>query len=156
MSTLATNFNSSLFSGFDVPLAGSYSKETRKRTVYALKALKVENRSESSFAFNDLRSLAAENQIDYQKNSTFLLAHSFLLSLPTHLPKPELALENDGEISFDWIGADNKMFSVSLREDGRLSYAVRISSTDKDYGTKIFIDEIPKQVIEYIQKVTRN
>lgn len=154
MSSLALTRNAGLLSGLSVPVAGDISKMAVSRTISALMALKTENRAGSSLAFNDLHSLAAENGINVADSQVFLLAQRFLLALPAHLPQPELALDVDGEISFDWQGAGSRVLTATLREDGRLSYAARISSFDKEHGTKRFSDATPKQLIELIQRVT--
>ncbi len=62
---------------------------------------------------------------------------------------------DDGEINFDWGGQQRKMVTATLRRDGRLSYAAYFSPLDKDYGTKTFVDEVPKVVIDLVLKAWR-
>ena len=56
-------------------------------------------------------------------SATLLLAQRFLAALPSELAAPELAVDPDGEISFDWFGRSGRNFSVSLRSDGRVAIA---------------------------------
>lgn len=81
------------------------------------------------------------------------VAMAFLEALPTDLPAPDLGLDNDGEVTFDWTGTHGRMMTIALRKDGRLSYACRISAYDKQNGTKIFIDSVSNVVVECIRQV---
>ena len=155
MSTISIERDSSLFSGLNVPVAGDLSKNAVKATKDAIEKIKFKTSARTSFAYNDLHSLAAENDIIINESQVFILANRFLFALPTYLPKPELALDSDGEISFDWMGINGQVLTATLRGDGRLSYAARISALDKDYGTKIFSDSTPKELVELLLRVTK-
>lgn len=153
MTSLVLTHNTGLLAGSDVPGAGALSQKVREITLSALIGLKTERRAGSSLVFNDLQSLASECGVDVHQCKVFFLAQRFLLALPSYLPSPELAMDTDGEILFDWQGARGRLLTVSLREDGRLSYAARISAFDKDHGTKRFTDAVPKQLIELVQRI---
>src|SRR5437867_9085858 len=47
---------------------------------------------------------------------TFRNAVSFLRSLPTAVPGPEVSVQPDGEIAFEWSGRPGRAFSVSIGE----------------------------------------
>ena len=83
------------------------------------------------------------------------IAFAFLEALPAGVPAPELGLDDDGEVTFDWAGTNGRMMTLALRDDGRLSYACRISVTDKQNGTKLFINTVPNVVVECIRQVVR-
>jgi len=83
----------------------------------------------------------------------FMLAYNFINALPVSLRNPEIDFEDDGEVTFDWVGPRRKMMIVSLSKTGKLSFACRISDTDKQHGTKLFIDSVPQVVLDCIQKV---
>ena len=104
-------------------------------------------------ANNDLHVLALENGTSVRESEVFSRACCFLFALPGYLPSPELTLDDDGEISFFWSGDGKRMLTVSLRADGRLSYAARLSALDRQHGTKPFTDEIPRTIVECIQQV---
>lgn len=144
------------YAGFVVGLgetgAGEFSSAIVRQTFGALMNLK--GGAGPSMVFNELNLLSAEGGEARPHDNVFLLAQRLLLSLPTHLPPPELSLDTDGEIVFDWMGSGNRMFTMTLRGDGRLSYAARISDTDKDHGTKAYLDSIPSVVLDLVQKVT--
>lgn len=132
--------------------AGPAGARVRQLTLDAVQSLKADVSAGSSLVFHDLRTLANEEGIDPDCPG-FVLADRFLLALPSHLPSPELAIDSDGDVVFDWAGARGRMFTAALRADGRLTYASRLSTEDKDYGTKQFADAIPRQVLERLFEV---
>ena len=74
-------------------------------------------------------------------------AERFLVAWPASAPLPSLSLDPDGEISFDWAGPSGKVLTVSLREDGRLSFAARLAARRTRYGTDWFVDSVPRELI---------
>ena len=81
-------------------------------------------------------------------------ALKFAFLLPRSLPIPEVAADPDGEISFDWIKSQ-KLFSVSIGADGKISYAGRFSAKSKVHGTEQFSEAIPSEVLRGIEKATK-
>lgn len=154
MSSAIMSQHTGLMYGLSAPSAGASAKEVARITFSALTGLKSGLRAGSTLVFNDLQTLAQENNTEVKESPAFLLAQQFLLALPTNIPAPELALDSDGEISFDWKGPGGQLMTVTLREDGRISYASRISVYDKDHGTKQFTDSIPYRVLELVKQVT--
>ena len=78
-------------------------------------------------------------------------ASRFLLALPANTPAPQVSVDPDGEVSMDWEGTPDTLFSVSIRGDGRLSYAGRFGIR-RARGTEYLTDEIPRQVIDYVRR----
>lgn len=153
-----TALASSWLPGFTVglrsaPSAGPIGVSLTRQTYDVLESLKSRVPAGPSLVFQDLRSLALEKGIDATDSQMFSLAERFLLALPSHLPAPELAMDAEGELVFDWAGSRGRMFTIALRADGRMSYACRMSAFDKDYGTKAFVDAIPKAVLQLLQQV---
>lgn len=153
MSALALKPQGGILYGLAAPSAGPVANKIDRLTVRAVEQLKAELRAGSSLAFNDLQTLARENDIEIADDPTFLLAQRFLLALPTHLPSPEPSLDADGEVSFDWRGPRGRLLTVTLRQDGRLTYASRFSKFDKEHGTKQFVDSIPRVVLDRVRQV---
>lgn len=87
-------------------------------------------------------------------DDTYQTAKRFLWALPSSLAAPELTVDRDGEINFDWFGLRGQMLTVSLRKDGRIAYACRISQCRNYSGTEEFIDSIPKKIVESIKATT--
>lgn len=141
-----------LYDSLGSPAAGDAARHILRITVAALEGLKT--RAGAASVFNDLQTLARENQTDVVEDDRFRLAQRFLLALPSSVPSPELDLDSDGEITFDWKGKGGRLLTVSLCGDGQVSYAARISAYDKEHGTKRFADAIPKVVLELVHQVT--
>lgn len=58
---------------------------------------------------------------------TFARARRLLDTIPTGFPVPEIALDPDGEVAFDWIRSDRTMLSVSIGPEGDPSYAAGLA-----------------------------
>lgn len=107
-------------------------------------------------AIHDLYTLGQESEIDEGATLTaemLEISKRFLLAWPKTLPAPELALDRDGEVTFDWSASHRRMFSVSLRSDGRVSYAGRLSARRTIHGTEAFDDSVPKQIVEAVKQL---
>jgi hypothetical protein len=72
--------------------------------------------------------------------------------LPASVPAPEIAFDPDGEISFDWLGPANKIFSVSVDRHGRLAYAGRFGEKKKNNGVEQLSDVCPPEIIQGIER----
>lgn len=119
---------------------------------------------DKSEALSQLQRLASECSTfgwdgeDASPISSFTLrrAEAFVRALPTGVGLPEFAPETDGSISLDWIAARNRLFSVSVGLNSRLSYAW-LDGTDKGHAVAFFEGErIPNRVLEGIRAVTRS
>jgi hypothetical protein len=154
MSSLALNRNSGSLSGLGSPPAGDFGLSILQRSVKAVDELKAGILAGTSWVFNDLHALAQEHEMEVRDCEVFILAQRLLLALPGSMPPPELSLDEDGEVSFDWHGPGGRFMTMTLREDGRLSYAARMSAFDKDHGTKRFVDAIPKNILELVHRTT--
>lgn len=76
----------------------------------------------------------------------------FLNTLPMSTPSPEVAVDPDGEFSFDWYNGPRNVLSVSIGQSGRISYAAHIGRK-RYHGTEYFSDELPVAIIENLEKV---
>ena len=80
-------------------------------------------------------------------------AISFIRALPTDAPLPDVAPEPDGSISFDWIAARTRVFSVSVGATNRLAYAW-IDGTDRGHAVARFdSDAVPARVLDGIREL---
>jgi hypothetical protein len=80
---------------------------------------------------------------------------AFARLLPRIVPIPEVSADPDGEISFDWVAASGKMFSVSVSGSGRLSYAGFFGENARVHGTEELVDGLPEEILRGIQKASR-
>jgi hypothetical protein len=64
-------------------------------------------------------------------------AAAFIRSLPLDMMQPEVAVDPDGQISLEWFGAKDRIFSISFSDRGRVAYA-GIDGTDRWRGAEMF------------------
>jgi hypothetical protein len=77
----------------------------------------------------------------------------FVRVLPDELPLPELAPDPDGSISLDWIGARNRLFSLSIGANDRLAFAW-LDGTDKGHGVARFDGQtVPPLVLDGVESI---
>ena len=81
------------------------------------------------------------------------LAYQFLNALPSSIPVPEVGLDPDGEISFEWIVARDMQFSVSLSPEGLLSYAGVFGDHATTHGTEKLDETVPQTIIASIRRL---
>lgn len=82
-------------------------------------------------------------------------AFKFISAFPLTLPMPEISPESDGSIALDWYRGKNWVFSISLDGRGVITYAGLFGKGVKAHGTEIFSDTIPKDIVNYISRITR-
>lgn len=117
--------------------------------------------SEQQWVFNELEELhitASHYNWDNLGSApldteTYQIAKRFILALPSVLPAPELTVDRDGEVNFDWFGSHGQIFSASLRKDGCLAYAGQFSTRNRLSGLEEFNDSVPKRVVESIKAI---
>jgi hypothetical protein len=86
--------------------------------------------------------------------ATYTRATSFLAALPLTIPSPEIAIDPDGEVSFRWQTTPEDVLSVSVSDNGRVSYAALFGNEDA-HGTTFFHDEIPAMVSANLARLFR-
>jgi hypothetical protein len=80
------------------------------------------------------------------------IAIAFIAALPADMAPPEVSIDPDGEVAFDWC-LDDAMLSVSLGPTGRLTYAWDIENGPKSDSAH-FVGQIPKTLAEAIRRFT--
>ncbi|HEU4559153.1 MAG TPA: hypothetical protein VFS20_14930 [Longimicrobium sp.] len=100
--------------------------------------------------------LRAELGVGFDAVSTasFLTAERFLEALPTNLPKPEVSIDPDGEMVFEWVGAPRRAFSISFGAGGRLTYA-GLFGPSTTHGVEYINDGLPRELVAKIQRASR-
>jgi hypothetical protein len=78
-------------------------------------------------------------------DAAYAWATVFLKALPITNPDPEIAADPDGEVSFSWLRGPGEVFSVSVGQGGRVSYA-GLFGTRTVHGTEFFTDELPDPI----------
>lgn len=79
-------------------------------------------------------------------------AIQFSKLLPTYVPRPDIDIDTDGEVRFEWYSGPRQVFSVAVRGNGELSYA-GLLGVSKTHGTEYLDDELPKVILDNIGRV---
>jgi hypothetical protein len=84
---------------------------------------------------------------------SYLLTERLLRSFPERLPLPEISVHPDGELALDWIGGQRQVFTISVGEDGTLSYAGLFGAA-KVNGKEWFAGTFPPSLMAYVRRVS--
>ena len=76
----------------------------------------------------------------------------FVLSLSPDIPAPEISVEPDGEVVFEWYGGKRKVFSISIGSRNELTYA-GLYGINKTYGVEHFYGNITNTLLDNIGRV---
>lgn len=85
-------------------------------------------------------------------HETYFNAFRFLESLPVGIQKPSVGVEPDGHITFEWYKSPRQTLSVSVSPDGFLYFSALLG-LQKTNGTRTFIGEVPKIIVDLIGQV---
>ncbi len=144
---------SSKLSGFVKSPAGFGEEQSQSRSVF------LERSSELVQELRDTyRDCSTDNWDGYGalplKIEAVREAERFLYAMPLWMPIPEICLLPNGDIGFQWSFGRNRILTVSLSGNDIVTYASILGSPErKKYGTEIFNDSIPKDVIEGIEEI---
>jgi hypothetical protein len=98
--------------------------------------------SMASAVTSELLALASEN--DRLSKVTLAKAVQFAIALPSDIAQPEVSVDPDGEVAFDW--ADNvNILSVSVGAAGRITYAGKFEAVSTS-DTLRFTERIPRSL----------
>ena len=84
--------------------------------------------------------------------NSIYFAVQFLKSLPTTYPSPDVSVDPDGEIAFEWYKKPRYVLSVSIGKHGEFSYA-GLFGRKKTYGTEYFGDGVPMVITTNIERL---
>ncbi|MFM0089269.1 hypothetical protein PQR46_20400 [Paraburkholderia sediminicola] len=107
-----------------------------------------ERLAESWSVKDELLSLAAES--GEVSNETLSKAYQFALALPADIVEPELSVDPDGEVAFDWAEAGN-ILSISVGGAGRITYAGKFEN-DRTSGTAYLVGQFPVSLDDGLKK----
>ena len=79
-------------------------------------------------------------------------ARTFIQALPTTVPKPEVGVDPDGEVSIDWLFARGLTLSVSIGARGRLTFVSSIGNRTIE-GTEWLDGGIPASILDELTTV---
>lgn len=155
MTALAERGSFPVYGRIDVPTAGREGKRLYEIAVQAFREIRGETAA-GKLAFSRVQALAQEHGANVDSSAKFRLANRLLLALPSDIPAPELDLDSDGDVLFDWMGPDRQMATIALREDGCLNFAARLSNTVSRSGKDLFIDSISPEIVGLLRESLRH
>ena len=82
---------------------------------------------------------------------TLLHAVRFTSLIPSYLPGPEISMDEDGSVSFDWVFGKKSRFAVNVDRDGNVHYA-GLYGIGRSHGVELLRDALPKPVFEGLSR----
>ncbi len=77
----------------------------------------------------------------------------FSYVMPESVRVPDVVVDPEGMIEFEWYAGPHRVFSVTIESDGSLVYAGLFGVDKTTYGRDSFEEEIPRTVFDGIQRV---
>lgn len=84
--------------------------------------------------------------------ATLVRALRLLDTIPSGFPVPEIALDPDGEVAFDWMHGDRTMVSVSIGPDRDPSYAAGLVDGTV-HGFMRWTDRFPVALTDMLRRL---
>ncbi len=84
--------------------------------------------------------------------TTFARARKLLDTIPSGFPVPDISLDPDGEVAFDWIRADRTMVSVSIGPERDPSYAAGLADSTA-HGFVRWADTFPDALRDLLRRL---
>lgn len=99
-------------------------------------------------AISDLDEAVREAEVDALAlhEHSIALAVKFLEAFPTELAVPEVGVDPDGDIFFEWRFGARRRFNVAIQPSGTITYA-GIVGTGRFHGREQFDDEIHPTIL---------
>lgn len=118
--------------------ASADARRTENVTRKVIHDVKVAPASAMSPVLSELLTLAREDGI---APGALAKAMEFAYVLPSDVRLPEMSIDPDGDVAFDW-GGDSGIVSVSVGPTGRIVYAAELGG-EPTSGTSQFAGEVP-------------
>ncbi len=130
--------------------ASPEAREVDRQSVQAIAKMKLGSPG-SSQPWDELNTVANSHGMLATQNglATYERAMKFLLALPPAVKPPELSVDPDGEIAFDWDAGDN-MLSISLNASGGISYAAHIDGRRLSGPAFFGGGGLPQEIVDVI------
>lgn len=130
---------------FDDALAFAHSMSLGERLRQAIEALREAYEEASSKGWDGYGSRAADP-------FSYIHALSLLSALPTTVPIPEVGVDPDGEIEFEWYHGPRWVVTVSVGRTGTLSYA-GLFGKNKTHGVERFVEGLPEAIAQNLRRL---
>lgn len=85
--------------------------------------------------------------------TTYAHASRFLDCLSSSVPIPDISVDRDGEICFEWDSGPRQILTVCVGRDGTLTYA-GLFGYNKSYGVEHFGEALPATISANVERAT--
>jgi hypothetical protein len=85
-------------------------------------------------------------------NDALAKARDFIAAFPPNLPAPEVSASASGEVLFDWIQNQDRMVTVAIDGDGKVSFA-SVNGGASSHGSYIFTGLFDPRIDARIREV---
>ncbi|HET7463786.1 MAG TPA: hypothetical protein VFJ82_21200, partial [Longimicrobium sp.] len=85
--------------------------------------------------------------------ASFLSAKRFLEALPPGMQSPEVSVDPDGEMVFEWTSGPQHAFSISFGAGGKLTYA-GLFGPSTTHGVEYISYGLPRELVAKIQRAS--
>lgn len=83
---------------------------------------------------------------------SYHFAKKFLEKVPYSIPEPEMTVDPDGEISFEWYKSSKQLIILSIGDDGALNYLC-VRGRERKRGV-VFLDaKIPDTIMSLFKSI---
>lgn len=130
---------------FDDALAFTHSFSLGERFRQAVAALMEAYEEASSKGWDGYGSRAADP-------FSYIHALSLLSALPTTIPVPEVGVDPDGEIEFEWYLGPRWVVTVGVGRTGTLRYA-GLFGKNKTHGVEQFVEGLPEAFAQNLRRL---
>jgi hypothetical protein len=72
--------------------------------------------------------------------------------LPLTIPAPDVTVDPNGKVSFEWYSNPRKVFSVTVMATDEVVFAGLFNSS-RICGVEYFVNEPPKGILDYIMRI---
>lgn len=87
------------------------------------------------------------------KADSYATGKAFVTALPSTAPAPEMTVDADGELVFDWYGSGGRTVSVCAQANGKLVYACRFGTNRAMHGHAVMGTAIPQEIVDAIKEL---
>lgn len=84
--------------------------------------------------------------------TSYLLAHNFLLALPIGSLAPVVSATPDGQLTLEWYHSPFRVLSISFDPEGLLHYAALLGPASR-YGVEPLYGNVPRTIAELIRQI---
>ena len=82
---------------------------------------------------------------------TFRLAASFIASIPSDIPQPEIGASAAGDVTFEWAQSPHRMVSVGVSSNGEIHFA-SLNGQKRCFGSMPFDGAFDSQLQSIISE----